>query len=283
MKDVIVIGAGPAGLAAAVQAQLAGLDVLMISEEEISAKVERAREIENYLGWPHTTGAELAAAFRRHRAHLGIGLKQEQVTGIYKMKAHFVVQTEDESFDARTVVVAAGVRKPKMLAGTQEGLGRYVSTCASCDGHLVRERETHVVLYDSAQWSDILYLAGLASRLNLYTTLTPPEPLPAHVLLCPTYPSAVGSDESGPYLVLNATRIPIREVFVLQKAIAPEALIPGLAWRNGHIQVDRKMHTSFEGLYAAGDITGGPYQYLKAAGEGLVAGHEAVKWVRAKR
>ena len=142
-REVIVLGAGPAGLSAAVTLRSRNKDVLVLGSEPVSGKVAKAHVIRNYLGLPDIPGEELAERFRAHALEMGAEFRAKRVTAVYAMGESFVLQTASGGTEeAEALILATGVGFGKPYPGEEEFLGRGVSTCATCDALLYRGKRT---------------------------------------------------------------------------------------------------------------------------------------------
>ncbi len=131
--DVAIIGSGPAGLAAAINAKVRNKNLILFGSADISAKLRKAPKIENYLGFVKTTGDELADTFKQHIDSMGIEITEKKVTNVYSMGDYFSLLVEGNMIEATTVVLSTGVEFSKPLKGEEEFLGRGVGYRATCD------------------------------------------------------------------------------------------------------------------------------------------------------
>jgi thioredoxin reductase (NADPH) len=277
MHDLIIIGAGPAGLSAAITARARNLDVLMVSNAAAKSKLARAGRIDNYPGLAMTSGQELLEIMTRQALDLGAKLLNERVISALPQADEFFVSLASQVFMARTLILALGQESTKPLPGEMEYLGRGVSYCATCDGMLFRGQK--VVLYglNEEAPNEANFLASIGCQVD-YVAPSPAAGLDDAVNSHVGRLTAVNGDqlavnsvsyqpaEGGPSLKLQC-----QAVFILRQAIAPSSLFKGLVLEQSHIAVDAKMATSIPGVFAAGDCTGKPLQIAKAVGEGQVA------------
>ncbi len=286
--DVAVIGTGPAGVSAAITAKVRNKSVLLLGSAAISEKVSKAHNIQNYPGLPDIPGAELAEKFREHLDQMGIEITDRKAVMIYAMGDFYSLQIDQDFVEATSVILATGVSFGKPLPGEDENLGRGVSYCATCDAALYRGREAVVVGYAPKEENDVRFLAELADKVT-YIPVYKKEQMPAEVTeLFPEFtnievkiakPEAVEKREGRMVLITDQGEVISDGIFLLRESVAPDKLVPGLEMDGSHVKVDRKMASNLPGLFAAGDITGTPYQYIKAAGEGNVAALSAVAYI----
>ena len=135
--DAAIIGTGPAGLSAAVTLKIRNKSFILFGSSSLSEKVEKAHEINNYLGLPAVTGAELAKRFDEHLKQMQIEINEDRITGVYAMGDYYSLQSKsNQSYEADTVILATGVNFGKPYEGEEKFLGRGVSYCATCDAPL---------------------------------------------------------------------------------------------------------------------------------------------------
>ena len=167
MFDIIIIGSGPAGLSAAVYAKRSGLNMLVIEKNPVSGgQIIDTYEVDNYLGIPGVNGFDLAMKFREHADKLGAEFADGIVTGIEKSstdekgKPIFKVNTENESYETRTVLIAAGAHHSKLgIPGEEEYIGKGVSYCATCDGAFYKGKVAAVNGGGDVAVEDAIFLA----------------------------------------------------------------------------------------------------------------------------
>jgi thioredoxin reductase (NADPH) len=170
MYDMIIIGAGPAGLSAAVYGMRAGLKLLVLEQNPMSGgQVLNTYEVDNYLGLPGINGFDLGMKFREHAKGLGAELKQAKVTAVTVDGAVKKVTAADGSiYEARTLVLAMGAEYARLqVAGEQELKGRGVSYCATCDGAFFKGSEVAVVGGGDVAAEDAVYLSRLCKKVHL--------------------------------------------------------------------------------------------------------------------
>ena len=134
--DVLVIGGGPAGLSAALNVRARGRSVLVVSNPLEENPLWRAERVDNYIGLPGVSGAELLTAMRRHAEDAGAEFRQGKVLNAVRMGDTWYVSVGSDMENAPAVILAAGIDRGKKFPGEAEFLGRGVSYCATCDGML---------------------------------------------------------------------------------------------------------------------------------------------------
>lgn len=286
--DVAIIGTGPAGVSAAITAKVRNKSVLLLGSADMSDKVAKAHSILNYPGLPQIPGAELAARLQEHLKQMEIPVTDRKVTMIYAMGEYFSLQIDQDFVEASSVILATGVSFGRPLPGEDENLGRGVSYCATCDAALYRGKEAVIVGYAPKEESDARFLAEMADRviyIPVYKKDEMPED-PAHMFgeipnieVRTVKPVSIGKTDGRMVLTTDQEEIVTDGIFLLRESVSPGKLVPGLELDGNHVKADRKMASNIPGLFAAGDITGTPYQYIKAAGEGNVAALSAVAYI----
>lgn len=260
--DVIVVGGGPAGLSAALNVRARGRTVLVASGPLEENPLWRAERVENHLGMPGLSGAELLAAFRRHAGEAGAEFLEGRALSALRAGEDWYVSVENQVVQARALVLAAGAVRGKKLPGEAELLGRGVSYCATCDGMLYRGKRVAVLGYSASARKEAEFLEETGCRVVYFD-----RPRDA----------AIHGTEKVEAVTCGGVTEAVEGVFLLRPAMAPGDLLPGLALEGGYVAVDREMRTNLPGVFAAGDCTGGPLQVSKAVGEGLIAGQKAAQ------
>jgi thioredoxin reductase (NADPH) len=191
----------------------------------------------------------------------------------------FALTVGSEVYQGNALVLAPGVVRAAKYPGEEALLGRGVSYCATCDGMLYRGKTIAVVSTSAEFEHEAAYLADLAEKvyyIPLYRgAILERENL--HILS--QIPRAVLGAGRVEALQFDEEAISVDGVFFLKAAVSPSALVMGLETEGGHVIVDRHCRTNLPGCFAAGDCTGRPYQYVKAAGEGNVAAHAVVQYL----
>lgn len=170
MYELIIVGAGPAGLSAAVYGRRAGLDLIVIEQTPMGGgQVVDTYEVDNYLGMPGVNGFDLAQKFRSHADGLGAVFKSGRVTAVRDEGAFKVVETADgKSYEARTLILAGGAEHAKLdVPGEEEYRGQGVSYCATCDGAFFKKRDVAVVGGGDVAVEDAVYLSRLCRKVYL--------------------------------------------------------------------------------------------------------------------
>ncbi|MDO5328038.1 MAG: NAD(P)/FAD-dependent oxidoreductase [Clostridia bacterium] len=277
--DIAIIGTGPAGLSAAITATIRNKKVLLLGSRDLTLKLQKAHEIQNYLGFPAVSGADLAAAFQRHIDQMGIEITEKRINAVYAMGDYFALQSGDEMLEASAVILATGVVQGKPLPGEEALLGHGVSYCATCDAPLYRGKRAAVIGYSPKEEAEAAFLAEVCSEVLYFPVYKEETSLPESVRVIREKVTGIENTAEGRVVKTAENGYTVDGVFVLREAVAPGQLVPGLEVDGSHVAVNRKMEASIPGIFACGDIAGAPYQYIKAAGEGNVAALSAVSYL----
>lgn len=281
--DVIIIGAGPAGLSAAVNAKARNLSAIVIAANDPAGKVKAYHEVTNYLGFPKTPGAELAHHFSQHFSKTGFPFIRERAQKIMPLGDGLVVGTDKEIYDATTVILTFGVAQTRLLPGEEQLLGKGVSYCVTCDGALFSGQDVVVVGYIHEGEEEANALAGFARSVTYVSTYEKVETLDPGVKLVHAKPMEILGTTKVTGLRTDLGEMPADGVFVVREAMPITTMLEGIAVQDNFIQVDRSMATNIPGVFAAGDCTGAPFQIAKAVGEGQVAALSAARYVYKQR
>lgn len=272
--DVIVIGGGPAGLSAALQARTRNQSVLVLHNNPMDDPLWKAEKVSNYLGLPNQSGSQLIASYRAHAQSAGVILQKGKVLSILPMNGKYYVSVGSDMIEATALVLATGVSRGKKYPGEDALLGRGVSYCATCDGMLYRGKDVVVVGLTSDSPEEANYLKEIGCRVT-YVSPKPPQGLNDGIPFVQGRVERVDGEGTLIGLTVGSTHIPCQGLFILRTSVAPTELISQLTLDDRYVKVSRTMETNLPGLFAAGDCTGLPLQVSKAVGEGLVAGQSA--------
>ena len=279
--DLLILGSGPAGLAAAVSARGRDKTALVIGGRWQDSPLARAERVDNYLGLPGRTGAQLLEEFHAHAQEAGADFLVGKVISLMAWEG-FSLTVGSEVYQGRALILAPGVVRQAKYPGEEEFLGRGVSYCATCDGMLYRNKPVVVVGRAPDAPHEANYLHTLGCQVT-YVAQQPPEGLDPAIPFVRAGRLAVKGENTVTALEADGADLPCAGVFILRQAVAPTDLLPELATEGGYIRVDREMATNVEGVFAAGDCTGAPLQVSKAVGEGHVAALSACAYLDARR
>ena len=277
--DIAIIGSGPAGLSAAVNAKIRNKTFKVFGTKEISPKLVKAHQINNYLGFYGKSGKEIRDEFAKHLEAMDIEITEEKINNIYSMGDYFALMGSKNTYEATAVILATGVNFGKPLKGEEEYLGRGVGYCATCDAPLYKDKIVTIIAYNKHEESEANFLAQVASKVYYIPMYKEEVEVDKSIEIIKDTPVEIVGEQFVQKLILKNNEIETDGLFILRDSISPGQLVPGLELDKNHVQVDRKMTTNLKGCFAAGDIVGIPYQYIKAAGEGNIAALSAVSYL----
>lgn len=291
--DVVIIGAGAAGLSAAVYTARGGLKTLVLGDP-MKSRVAMGRHFDNYLGFPEGIGGvELMERAAAQARRFGAEIRRGEAVGLMPGDTFKVELADGEHVEGKAVILATGVAgKPSGIKGEDELLGQGVSCCVVCDGFFYRGRKVAVIGHANYAAKEALELLAYTRDVTVFSNgraFAIDEKLRTQL-------EAEGiarredrvveftRDDSGltGMLLQNGERFPAEGVFIAlgTAGSADFARTLGIELEGSSIVVDRRARTSFPGIFAAGDCTGGPQQLARAVGEGCVAGLSAIAYVK---
>ena len=277
MIDIAIIGSGPAGLSAAINAAQRNKKVTVFGRGIETSMLYKAEKVDNYIGMPDVTGKKMLEDFYNHAVNKGVDVRKNKVYQIFKTGDFFTLNVDNNFIEAKKVIIASGIEKGKPMPGEKELVGRGVSYCATCDGMLYRNKEVAFIADNENAEEDLKFLWEICSKVYFIPLYKFSGELPSNVELINEKPIKVVGENFVEGLEFKDKTINCKGVFIIKESVPVTSLIDGIELENGAIKVDRQMQTTIEGVYAAGDCTGAPFQISKAVGEGLVAALSAVK------
>lgn len=304
MKDLIIIGGGPAGLTAAIYGLRAGLDLVILEKFSPGGQVINTYEVENYPGFVEPiAGWELMQRMEEQARRLGVEVKNGQVMRIDRNEEENALEVGlagGDTLQARTVIMATGSTYKKLnVPGEAEFMGRGVSYCATCDGAFFREKVTAVVGGGDTALEEAAFLTRFASKVYLIhrrdgfraskivrdRTLAMEKVEP---VLNSIVESINGQDKVESITIEHVnssepTEIAVDGVFIFIGYDSNTSCVdPGLLNENGEVVVDQRMKTSVPGLFAAGDMRSNTRkQIVTACSDGATAAMEAYDYIAA--
>lgn len=296
MYDLIIIGAGPAGITAAVYAARKRMN-LMVATKDIGGQAAWSGDIENYTGYQFITGPELASKFEEHMRKYNIEVRENEPTlEIKKIREAVLVKTQKKEYEARAAIIASGKRSRELnVAGEKEFKNKGLTYCATCDAPLFSGRDVAVIgggnsaLDAALQLINIarhVYLVNIASSLggdaimrekvsksNIVTVMNNAQ---VTAVLGERMVNAIKIRRDGKEETLS-----VRGVFVEIGLIPNSEFAEGVEKNEfGEIKVNSRNETSIPGIFAAGDVTDLPEkQIVIAAGEGSKAALSAFRFL----
>ena len=277
--DIAIIGTGPAGLSAALNAKIRNKKFILFGSKNLSTKLEKAHKINNYLGFYEKSGAEIAKEFEKHLEVMDIQITEDKINNIYAMGDYYALLGTNTNYEATSIILATGVNFGKPFDGEEQYLGRGVGYCATCDAPLYKNKVVTIIAYNKHEEAEANFIATIASKVYYVPMYKEEVEVDAAIEIVKDTPVQIVGEQYVTKLILKEREIETDGIFILRDSISPGQLVPGLAIEENHVAVDRKMRSNLPGCFAAGDIVGTPYQYIKAAGEGNIAALSAVAYV----
>jgi len=298
--DVVIIGGGPAGLAAGIYTSRLGLETILLEKTALGGQVAVSPFIENYPGFVSITGPELTKKFIEHAETMGVQFRVPEEVIKLDLKGEIKrIYTDKDTYEADAVIIATGAARRKLnVPGEKEFSGKGVSYCAVCDGSFFRGKVVAVVGGGNTAVSEALHLTQLVKKLyvihrrdDFRAELAMKQRLLESANVVPlwnTVVEAIKGDEVVRKLVLRNLKnnevfdIEVDGVFIAigyvpNSKLAAEAGV--MVDEKGYIIVNKKQETNIKGVYAAGDVTGGVMQIGVAVGEAIVAAMSAFEYV----
>ncbi|MDE7246875.1 MAG: thioredoxin-disulfide reductase [Lachnospiraceae bacterium] len=301
MYDLIIIGAGPAGLSAAVYGVRAGLNLMVIEQNSLGGgQVLNTNEVDNYLGMPGINGFELGQKFRQHADMLGAVFQSGRVVSIHDEGDRKIAETADGAkYEARALILAGGAEHAKLgVPGEDEFRGQGVSYCATCDGAFFKKRDVAVIGGGDVAVEDAVYLAGLCRKVYLIhrrDSLRAAKSLQKKLFSCEnveivwdsTLQKINGSDLVEGITICHTEEDSERELAVEGVFIAVGMKPETEAYRKtvacdegGYIIAGEDCVTNVPGIFAAGDIrTKALRQIVTAVSDGACAVASAERYL----
>ena len=265
--DILILGAGPGGLSAALTARARGRRVMLLSNPAETSSLWKAHRIDNYPGTVGMSGAEILEKMTVEVKSLGIPTVTGRVTGIMPFGKQFMVSVGTDVYTGSALILASGSAQPKPYPGEAELLGRGVSYCATCDGMLYRGKNVAVIGLSAEAKEEADFLTKIGCMVTFFGKGSAKK-------------FEIKGQTGVTALLADETEHPVDGVFILRDTVASGTLLPGLQMADNHISVDRAMGTSLAGVFACGDCTGRPYQIAKAVGEGNIAALSADAYIK---
>lgn len=298
--DMVILGGGPAGLAAAIYATRGTLKTAIVDISMIGGQPTNYLEIENYPGIAMSGGFELMEKFEEHADKFNVDkFPMEEVKNVELIENKKTIETADKIFNAKTIILATGAKARKLgIPGEQEFAGRGVSYCAVCDGAFFRDKDVTVVGGGNAAIEEAIYLTKFASKVRVLhrrDQLRADKIIQERAFNNPkiefvwdAVPVEIkGENAVSSVLVKNVKTEEVKEV-------ATDAVFPYIGFapnsemfngqikmdQSGFIVTDANLESSIPGVYAAGDVRVTPLrQVITSAADGAISATSAIKYL----
>lgn len=298
--DVIIVGAGPAGMTAAVYASRANLDTLMIERGIPGGQMANTEDVENYPGYDHILGPDLSNKMFEHAKKFGAEYAYGDIKEVIDNGNDKTIIAGNKEYRAKALIITAGAQFKKLgVPGEEELAGRGVSYCAVCDGAFFKEKQLVVVGGGDSAVEEGVYLTRFADKV---TVIHRRDELRAQKILqdrafrndkvefiWDTVVTAInGPDGKVSSVSLKNTKTGEESEFVADGVFPYIGMVPlsepfqslGITNAEGYIETDENMATKIPGIFAAGDIRDKKLrQIVTATGDGSIAAEEAIGYI----
>ncbi len=284
MRNCVIIGAGPAGMNAALYLKRGGIEPIIIESDVPGGKMLKTYKIENYLGYESIDGGELALKMSKQVKDLGVKIIRDKVIKV-SHDDKFVIKCENNEFISDYVIVATG-RIPRKLGLKNESelIGRGISYCAVCDGAFYKNKEVAIIGGGNSALTEALYLSDLCLKVYILARkdLRASDVLQNRiknkdnivVLKNVEVSEILGNDKLSSILLNNGDRLDVSGMFIAIGGNPELSFLDSLGVElvNGYIKTNNRMESNIKGLYAAGDVRYKDfYQIITAASDGAIA------------
>ncbi|MFH1450757.1 MAG: thioredoxin-disulfide reductase [archaeon] len=299
--DLVIIGAGPGGITAALYAARQGLNVTLISAEQPGGQMLTTANIQNYPGFENISGKELAEKMMTQAKKAGAQLVSGGVVKLAKKGNQLsVITAKGIIYKAKAVIIATGAKYKKLgIPGEKEFMGRGVSNCTTCDGPFFKGKTVAVIGGGNTALTSALFLASLAKKVYIIhrreefrgsATLEQEIKKKGVEAVLDSVCTEVKGDKIVKSIVVQnlkdkkKTEIPVDGVFINIGITSTTAVAESIGVElseDKSVKVNVNMQTNVPGVFAAGDITGNIRQIITSCGEGAIAALNAYKYIRA--
>ena len=286
MYDVIILGAGPAGISASLYTKRANLKTLILYNDE--SGLEKASLIENYYGFKNgISGKELYETGIEQAKNIGVEVKKEEVVKIENNIEYFKIITTNNKYQTKNLILATGNKKNKpKIKGIEKFEGKGVSYCAICDGFFYRNRSISVLGSGNYAIAETNELINIADNITILTNGEKAPEFRADNVTIDTkeIEEIEGEDKVEEIKFKDGSTLKTDGIFVAQGVAGSSEFAKklGIMTNKDKIIVNENMETNIKGIYACGDCTGGLLQVSKAVYEGAKAGLQVIAGIRGR-
>ncbi|MBN2831123.1 MAG: thioredoxin-disulfide reductase [Candidatus Omnitrophica bacterium] len=300
MDDLIIIGAGPAGLTAAIYAARFKLKARVFEKLSFGGQILLSPSIENYPGFPEGISTfELIERFKKQVDNLGLEIENQDVLKIELENKFYNIKTESGNFQSKAVIIATGATPKRLgIKGEEEFTGKGVSYCGTCDGPLFKNKDITVVGGGDRALEDAIFLAGYAKTVYLIhrrnefrasgILVDKTKGVPNIKFILDAVVEEINGDDRVEKVVIKNLKTVIKSEIYCQGVFIFVGIVPNTGFvkdilkidEAGFIITDQQMHASKEGVFACGDcVRKSLYQVISACGEGATAADSAHKYL----
>ena len=281
MIDLIIIGAGPAGISASLYAKRSNNNVLILYNGE--SNLEKAEKIDNYYGFENgISGKELYDIGIKQAENIGVKVKKEEVLHIEQITNGFEIKTAENTYESKALIIATGNKKIRPnIKGIQEFEGKGISYCAICDGFFYKNKNVVVIGNGKFAVNEANILKNIAKSVTILTNGEQTANISNIEINTKRIEQITGGMRVQEIVFEDKSKMEIDGVFVaLGEAGGVDfAKKIGILTNNDNIVVNEKMETNVKGIFACGNTNGGLLQVSKAVYEGAVAGLSAANYL----
>lgn len=278
--DLAIIGAGPAGLSALLNAKIRNKSVIIFGAD--SPSLENSESIKNYLGFGDVSGKELNDAFKKSLEGYDYDKSDQKVQQVYAMGDYFgLMLKNNDMVEATSVIVATGIELKKDLINEDKFFAKGVSYCATCDAALYKGKKVLVIGYNEESIEEANFTSEIVDELIFVNMYKDDIKLndSIEVISGEVPVEFIGEDRASVLKFKSGKEISADGFFIIRDSSKPSRLVPSVETDEEHIIVRDNCRTNIRGLYAAGDVAGRPYQINKSVGQGQVAALDAAKYI----
>ena len=229
--DIAIVGSGPAGLSAALNAKIRNKKFIIFGNKELSYKLSKAPKINNYLGFYGVTGAQVRDKFLEHIDNMGIEITEERVNNIYAMGDYFALMVNEKMYEATTVILATGMEYTKPIKGEEQLLGKGVGYCATCDAPLYRGKTVTIIGYNKEAEEEADFVSEVAEKVYYIPMYKDAVKVNENIEIVAKKPLEIVGEEKVSSIKTDDGELETDGVFVLKDSISPGQLVPGFRSR----------------------------------------------------
>ena len=281
--DSIIIGAGISGMTSAIYLKRYNLDILILEKQVPGGQISKATIIENYPGIKAIDGTTFSMNLLDQIQNLKIELKYEEVVNIIEEDKIKIVETKDNKYYTKTIIIGTGRRPKSLNIGEEKYIGKGISYCATCDGMFYKNEDVIVVGGGNSALEESIYLSSICKSI---TILNRSNKLKADqilidkikkisnikILLNSNITKINGEDYIESIEINNNLLLKCKAVFIYIGLTPNTEEFKNIKCENGYIIVDKNQMTNKEGIYAVGDVVKKDlYQLITAASDGAIA------------
>lgn len=278
--DLAIIGAGPAGLSALLNAKIRNKSVIIFGTD--SPSLENSESIKNYLGFGDVSGKQLNDAFKKSLEGYDYEKSDQKVQQVYAMGDYFgLMLKNNDMVEAASVIVATGIELKKDLINEDKFFAKGVSYCATCDAALYKGKKVLLIGYNEESVEEANFTSEIVDELIFVNMYKDDIKLNDSIkVISGDLPvEFIGEDRASILKFKSGAEISADGFFIIRDSSKPSRLVPSIETDDEHIIVHDNCRTNIRGLYAAGDVAGRPYQINKSVGQGQVAALDAAKYI----